>query len=454
MIVASNRGPERFERAGDGFERHRGAGGVVSALRPLLAGGDAKWVASAMSDDDRAAVSAGAATSDDFDLHLLALDPHLQRLHYDVVSNAVLWFLHHGLFDLPRRPLFDDRFAEAWDAYRSVNQAFADEIAAAAPDGDVVLVQDYHFGLVPGLLTELRPDLRVVYFQHTPFCGPNSVRVLPDDTARALLGSLSTVPCGFHTGRWVRAYQASAREVVGEGTGAPAFAASLGPDPDALRRNASTPEAVREGEALDELVGDRKLVVRVDRIEPSKNIVRGFLAFDRFLERHPEWRERVVFLALVYPSREGLAEYLAYRQEVEQAAERVNERWATPGWTPIFFDADDRYPRSLAGLRRYDVLLVNPIRDGLNLVAKEGAVLNERDGLLALSREAGCFDELGEAALPVHPYDLVQTAEAIAEGLTLPAGERGRRARRLAELSAARTSRHWLDDLVAAAERA
>lgn len=450
MIIASNRGPERFEAVDDGFVRHRGAGGVVSALRPLLAGGGAAWVASAMGDDDRAAVEAGAARSDDFDLHLLALDRRDQHLHYQVVSNAVLWFLHHGLFDLPRRPVFDERFTEAWDAYRSVNRRFADEIAEAAPEGDTVLVQDYHLCLAPRMLREVRPDLAVVFFQHTPFCGPNSIRVLPEPVAGELMEGTAGVPSGFHTARWAAAYEASSREVRGAGAApAPSFAASLGIDTDTLEGNASSEDVRAEGQALDEIIGDRQAIVRVDRIEPSKNIVRGFLAYDRLLDRHPEWREQVVFVGLVYPSREGLAEYLAYRQEVEQVAERVNDRWATGDWQPIVLDTHDTYPRSLAGLRRYDVLLVNPVKDGLNLVAKEGCYLNANDGVLALSRDAGAFAELGDAALSVHPYDVVQTAEALHQGLSMDAGERRERSERLRTLASARSSRDWLDDLVA-----
>lgn len=453
MIVASHRGPERFERTGEGFRSHRGAGGVVSALRPLLAGTETKWVAAAIGDDDRAAVEAGAARSADFDLHLLALDPALHHRHYQVVSNAVLWFLHHGLFDLVHRPRFDGRFDEAWDAYREVNRVYADEIAAAADEGDAVLVQDYHLALVPGMLSRARPDLGQVFFQHTPHCDPNSVRVLPAPVSRELLGSMGTVRTGFHTARWSAAYEACREEVLGLGApGAPAFHAPLGIDPEALERNAASDEARAEGDVLEEMAGDRQVVLRVDRIEPAKNVVRGFLAYDLFLERHPEWRERVVFVALLYPSRESLPEYLAYRQEIEQVVDRVNDRWATAGWQPVVLDPDDVYPRSLAGLRRYDVLLVNPVRDGLNLVAKEGPFLNRRDGVLALSPEAGAFDELGDAALAVHPFDLGQTAAVLHKALTMDAGERRRRAGRLRDLTTARTSRHWLDDLVEQAE--
>ena len=429
---------------------------MVSALAPLLGGatvgGDATWVAAALTDDDRAAVRAGAATVEGVDLHLLAIDPALQRLHYDLVSNSVLWFLHHGLFDLPRRPRFDRRFVEAWDAYTTVNQCFADDIVERAPDGDVVLVQDIHLTLVPELVRRARPDLAISHFTHTPFCGPNSIRVLPERVASTMLGSMATVSCGFHSERWARAYEACTRDVLGtDREYAPAFVAPLGPDATELAATADSADATAAAAALEEQVGDRLVVVRTDRVEPSKNIVRGFLAYDLLLSEHPELRERVVFVALVYASREGLPEYLAYRQEVEQAAARVNDRWANRDWLPIVLDARDDFARSIAGLLRYDVLLVNPVKDGLNLVAKEGPLVNRRNGVVCLSPEAGAFDELGEAALAVHPYDLVQTADALHAALTMPAAERRHRAQRLRDLAGARTPTDWLDDLMRAA---
>lgn len=455
MIVVSHRGPVGFSADGaGGFTAQRGAGGVVSGLLPLLVGREhATWVAAAISKDDRAAVAAGMATVEGMDLHLLELDPDVHRLHYDIVSNSALWFLLHGLFDLPRRPRFDHRFEDAWEGYVAVNARFATEVASVANNAEIVLVQDYHLALVPGMLGEMRPDCRVLHFTHTPFCGPNSIRVLPDYASNALLSSMASSPCGFHTSRWRDAYLACAREVLGpaEASGARAFAASLGPDLGALQDVASSDAARSEVSALDNLVGNRAVVMRIDRIEPSKNIVRGFLAFDLLLQENASWRGRVVFVALLTPSREGLAEYLAYRSEVEQAAATLNARWGTDDWTPVIIDARDNYPRSIGALARYDVLLVNPVRDGLNLVAKEGPLLNQRDGVLCLSREAGAFEELAEAVIEVNPFDVLGTATALLQALEMSPQERSRRAKRLRSLAGARTPTDWLEDLLAQA---
>jgi trehalose 6-phosphate synthase len=451
VIVVSHRGPVSFTLEEDGsFSSSRGAGGVVSGLAPLLSGTGATWVAAAMSDDDRAAVKAGAGAEPGFDLVLLDLDPRLHGQHYDVVSNATLWPLFHGMFDLVRRPRFDARFREAWDAYVAVNDAFASATAKAAGEGDVVLIHDYHLALVPGALRKSRPDLRLAHFTHTPFCGPEGIRVLPSAVAHDLCASLAAVPAGFHTRRWVRNYAGAAAEVLGPAAAvATPFAAALGPDPVDLAESASSPDAQAAAGRFAELIGDRAAVVRVDRLEPSKNIARGFAAYDLLLETHPRWRERVVFVALAYPSRENLPEYLAYRQEVEQAAARVNTRWGTAGWQPVVLDTHDDYPTSIAALGAYDVLMVNPVRDGLNLVAKEGPLLNQRHGVLCLSRGAGSFDELGPAAVEIHAFDILQGASALHEALSMPAGERAARSARLKELAGARTPARWLEDLLA-----
>lgn len=449
MIVVSNRGPFRFTQNPDGtFSAQRGAGGVVSALLPLLANrDDATWVAAAIDDDDVAATAAGAPPPPGgVHARLLPLDPDLQRMHRDVISNATLWFLHHALFDLPRRPRFDRRFREAWEGYVAVNRVFTDGVLDVARDGDTVLVQDYQLTLVPHMLRDARRDLHVVHFTHTPFCGPGSIRVLPDYVAHAICASMAGCTSGFHTERWAQSFRASAREVLGSDAGVGrTFAASFGPDPETLAAEVAGPEVAHEIAALEERVGDRQLIVRSDRVELSKNIVRGFLAYDLMLEDHPELRERVTFVAMLNPSRESLPEYLAYRNEVENTAARVNERWATRDWEPVILDTRDNYARSLAGLVRSDVLLVNPVRDGLNLVALEGPLANRRDGVLCLSREAGAHEVMAHACLTVQPFDLVQTGAVLHEALVMAPDERKARAAALRTRAEASPPAAWLE---------
>ena len=341
--------------------------------------------------------------------------------------------MHHHLFDLPNRPRFDRHWRSAWEGYRAYNRAMADAVCARAGDGDTVLVQDYHFSLLGRMLAERRPDLRTVHFLHTPFAEPSMLAVLPDDVARRAArrhGRLRRLrlPLPQVGGRL--------RRLLRRGGPRPpraTFVAPLGPDADVLAEEASSPECAAAAAALRAEVGGRRVVARADRMEPSKNIVRGMLAFEELLTAHPEWRGEVVHVAFAYPSRQGLAEYLAYAADVEHTAERINHafgrRRPTDGPPSCCRSRDDR-ARSLAALTLSDVLLVNPVRDGLNLVAKEGPLLNTNDGVVVLSREAGAWEELelgGDGALGVNPFDVAGTAEALHAALT---DGRRRRARR------------------------
>lgn len=449
MIVASHRGPVTFEQSADGgFTSRRGAGGVVSALAPLLRDRpDTRWLAAAIGDDDRAAVAAGAVDVPGLAVDLLALDPETHRRHYDVIANRILWFCFHGIFDLPREPVFDREFHEAWDAYCEVNRAFANRIAETAPHGDVVLVQDLHLLLVARELRSLRPDLAISHFTHTPFADPWAMRVLPEHVATAIMESLHSAAAGFHTERWARAYAESAHEILG--TNAPSvFASTFGPDLDDLTATAESAAARTARATLENRVGDRQCVVRIDRVELSKNIGRGFLAYDELIREQPHWRGRVTFVANLNPSRESLPEYRAYRAEVEAIAARVNDEWARDDWEPIIVDTGDDFPGAVASLQRADVILVNPVRDGLNLVAMEGPLLSERDAVLCLSREAGAHDLLGAASVSVEPFDVTQTAGALDEALTMDPAERRQRAKQLRETAQSFPASAWLDELV------
>jgi trehalose 6-phosphate synthase len=446
VVIVSNRGPVSFRRGEDGqLTARRGAGGLVSGLAPLVAGTDAIWLAAALSDADREAAATGnLAEAEGLRVRLLALDPTEYRMAYDVICNATLWFCVHGLFDLPRRPRIDQRWWEAWEAYRAVNNAFADATAEVAPEGAIVLVQDYHVALVGSRLRAARPDVATVHFTHTPWCEPDGLRPVPADAVRELVGGIAANSAStFHTHRWANAFTASHRAFLGEAAPPRVAVTPLASDPEDLAVTADSAACERQRASLAEEIGDRKTLVRVDRIELSKNILRGFHAFDELLTQHPEWRERVVFCALLYPSREGLPEYLAYRQEVEGLVERLNEKWATASWTPILYDASDDFPRSIAALQRADVVLVNPVRDGLNLVAKEAVLLG--DAALVLSTEAGAFEELGDrGAFSINPFDVGGTADAMHQALNMDAEERRRRHDALHAVVAARTPRDWL----------
>jgi trehalose 6-phosphate synthase len=449
LLVVSNRGPISFVRDDTGrLQPKRGAGGLIVTLGPGAERHDALWLAAATSEEDREGARGGSVSSGGFSFHPVVIDPPDYAAYYDVVANQTLWFCLHGLWDRPRRPRFDRHWWAAWDRYRAVNEAFAAAADKSAAEGATVLVQDYQLALVPSMLSARRPDLSIGAFMHTPWCSASELTTLPDTVAEEIVAGLAGGgACGFHSPRWAAAFSDCCRAVLGrEGR---TFVAPAATDPVDLRSVAESQKCAEELARLEETVGGRQLMVRVDRMEPSKNVLRGFWAYDELLETRPDLRGEVVFAAMVYPSRVGLAEYQAYGQEVISLAARLNEKWARPGWTPILLHAEDNYPRSVAALRRFDVLLVNPVRDGLNLVAHEGPLVNDRDGTVILSHQAGSWDRLGTHALSVNPFDVSATAAAMARALDMGPGERAAMARGLRDAAGSRTPLDWFDDLLA-----
>ncbi|MFD8219574.1 trehalose-6-phosphate synthase [Streptomyces sp. NPDC059697] len=443
ILVASNRGPVTYEVHEDGSLRaRRGGGGLVSGLSAIGPDAGALWVCSALGDGDREAVRRGVAEDG---VRMLDIDADVHADAYNGIANSVLWFVHHMLYQTPLEPVFDAEFRRQWASYEAYNRAFAEALAAEAAQGAVVIVQDYHLTLVPGMLRELRPDLRIGHFSHTPWAPVDYFRMLPDDIAEQVLrGMLGADRLGFLTQRWADAFTACCDALVG-GLGDTRIGVhGLGADADFLRRRSHEADVADRMAALREQIGEgRRTIVRVDRTELSKNIVRGLLAYRQLLEDHPEWRERVVHVAFAYPSRQDLAVYRDYTAEVQRVATEINARYGTPGWTPVVLHVKDDFARSLAAYRLADVALVNPIRDGMNLVAKEVPVVSDEGCVLVLSREAGAYEELGEDAVVVNPYDVVGTARALDAALTMPVGERAERTKRLAAAGTALPPAQW-----------
>ncbi|MFE3682425.1 trehalose-6-phosphate synthase [Streptomyces sp. NPDC059095] len=481
VLVASNRGPVSYTLKDDGsLESKRGGGGLVSGLSAIGSDVDSVWVCAALSGGDREAVRQGVGEQG---VRMLDIDPEVFADAYNGIANSVLWFVQHMLYQTPLEPVFDAEFRRQWASYEAYNRAFAEALAAEAADGARVLVQDYHLALVPGMLRELRPDLRIGHFSHTPWAPVDYFRMLPDDIAEQLLrGMLGADRLGFLTRRWASAFLDSVAGVLpaedgevaghegdasgggpegrrffrhgaagGQGRTTEIAVHALGADGDFLRKRSHEADVEERMAALREQIGaGRKTIVRVDRTELSKNIVRGLLAYRHLLDTRPEWRERVVHVAFAYPSRQDLAVYRDYTAEVARVAQDINSLYGTPGWTPVVLHVQDDFARSLAAYRLADVALVNPVRDGMNLVAKEVPVVSDAGCVLVLSREAGAWAELRDDALVVNPYDVTGTASALHAALSLPEGERAERTKRLAAAGTALPPRRWfLDQLEA-----
>jgi trehalose 6-phosphate synthase len=457
--MASNRGPVSFVLNDGDYEMARGAGGMAGALDPVARelGERAIWIATATSEEDRKAVEAGAADniSDElgYPVRLLDIDPGVYSRYYDVVSNRMLWFAAHCLWDELNVRDFGAAELAAWeDAYQPVNKLFADAILEMSDDDSLVLVQDYHLTVTPGYVRERRPNATVLHFTHSAFCGADGLERIPTPIPRSVIeGMLGSDLVGFHVAPWVRGFldccerigatvdrSAGIVEHGGRRTWVRAYPIPI--DADELRERAGDEAAEGWAERFEANVAG-PLVVRADRAEPSKNIVRGFEAFGMLLDRRADLDGKVRFAACIYPSRQTMIEYRRYSDEIEAVVRRVNERH--PGSVELFMEDD--YDRTLGALSVYDVLLVNPIMDGMNLVSKEGPTVNKRSGVLVLSKGAGSFDELGEHAITIDDsLDASSTADALERALALSPQEREKRSRALCELTAARKPVDWI----------
>jgi len=477
LIVVSNRGPVTFARTDEG-ERvaRRGGGGLVTALRSLVSHHDVTWVASAMSDEDRVvAAEAGGAAVDErardgspFRLRLVAHDTSSYDWFYNVVANPMLWFLQHYLWELAYTPSIDIALQNAWDeGYARVNEGFAEAVLEeleAEPDA-AVFFHDYHLYLAPRLVREEAADTLLAHFVHIPWPQTDYWHVLPDRIRRAIHeGLLANDVIGFHTHQWRLNFLRAASDVAGaecdfeecsarHGTRrALATVHPISVDAAEFDDLASSPAVLNAERAWAERRPE-KLVLRVDRTDPSKNVVRGFRAFELYLEAHPEMHERVGMLALLDPSRQDIPEYAEYLGAIQREARRVNDRFQRGGWAPVELVVQDDFVSSVAAYKQFDALFVNAIFDGMNLVAKEGPLVNPRDGVLILSENAGAHAELGEWALTVNPFDVAGQAEAIHRALTMPAGERRERLEAIRDHVREHDVTSWIDAQLADLDR-
>jgi trehalose 6-phosphate synthase len=466
LILVSNRGPVTFQADG---EARRGSGGLVTALMGLASHREVTWVASAMTDGDaRMAAEHGGQpfpveTPDgtEYLVKLVASDPEAYDRFYNIIANPMLWFIQHYLWDQSNAPDIRRNETEAFEfGYNVVNEDLARAVLEEIEgiDRPVVMAHDYHLYTLPALIRRARPDVFLTHFIHIPWSQPDSWRVLPKVMRDELYrGILANDIVGFHTSAYRRNFLLCCEDLLGlevdhqtgiVWTGDHEVWARVYPlpiDADAVRAVARTP-AVREYE--QELLRRRRdyLILRVDRADLSKNILRGFTAFDVFLEQHPEFRERVTFIAHLMPSRTDVPEYAEYLERIEAVVAVVNHRHGSPDWMPIQLKLRDELEEAVAEYKHYDVLMVNAMFDGMNLVAKEGPMVNGRAGVSILSENTGAHEELGEFALSVNPFDIQELADSLHAALTMPVDERQRRHRGLQAIITARDPGDWIDE--------
>jgi trehalose 6-phosphate synthase len=469
LVIASNRGPLEYEGQDGEAPRYRiGCGGLVTALSAGARLADITWVAAALTEADRHVAASGGPAAEHSrtvgcQARFVVPDRRAYHLHYNVFSNPILWFLHHSMLEgLRRRDLWDQMERSWGKGYVPVNRAFADAVVEELRrpgSAGVALLQDYHLYLAGRYIRDRVPDAVLQHFVHIPWPEPRAWRDMPWYITEAICdGLLASDVVRFQTQRSARNFLLTCLDYIRgafidfekavvshEGRRIRVRSGAISVDPQYLQRKAASPEAQRSLQKLEPLAGERT-IVRVDRMDPSKNVLGGFQSFDLLLHRHPELRGRVKFLAFLVPSRTGIPEYRRYADRVFRLIDHINARHGDASWHPVEVFYENNFQQALAGMTLYDVLLVNSLADGMNLVAKEGPVVNRRDGVLVLSTGAGAFQELGEGALAVNPQDVKGTAEALWQALEMPASERRRRADLLRAVISERPLLAWMSE--------
>ena len=453
LILVSNRGPVDYYLTDDKrLQARRSSGGVVTALSSISSYAELNWIVSAMGEGDRLAARRAQGgrikvpiAGEKLYLRFVVSPRSMYHKYYSVICNPLLWFVQHYMWNLSRTPNIDHVIYDAWEkGYVPVNKAFAqaviDEVAAGEPP-PIIMLNDYHLYLAGAYIREQLPNVVIQHFTHIPWPASSYWQLLPDFIRQAIMRSLCSADIvGMQTERDVLNFLYCCQSFISEAevdfeqravqinkhtVRVKSYPISI--DVDGLNKLVSSARVREYEEKLCHLYGEQT-IVRVDRAEPSKNILRGFRAFDRLLECYPQFRGKVKFIAFLVPTRTHLKQYQRYMQDVTQLIESINSKYGTEDWHPIDFFYENDYIQAIAGMRGYDVLLVNAVIDGMNLVAKEGPTVNNRDGVMILSETVGACEQLWENVLMVAPTDLEGTAEAMYTALTMPPEERSKRA--------------------------
>ena len=469
LILVSNRGPVEHQMSGDGWpEARRGSGSVVTAFNSLAQKFEFTWVASAMGEGDRVVSENGQGPhiksplpGHEINLRYVVTPRRVYHKYYNILCNPLLWFLQHYMWNPPYNPNVDAAVHDAWESgYIPVNQAFANAViseAQALEQAPIVIGHDYHLYLMPEFVRKEVPEAVIQHFVHIPWPTPQYWHMIPDYIIRRICESLcATDLLGFQTIGDVRCFLDTVEEFVpdvtvdrtshtvarnGRTTSVKVYPISI--NVEEVQRIANTPRALDYENRLSADTGD-VTIVRIDRAEPNKNIVRGFRAYELMLTRYPELKGKVKFLAFLVPSRTHIRQYQRYMDEIQQVIQQINNNHGTDDWQPIVPFIENNYTQAIAGMKLYDVLLVNTIIEGMNLVAKEGPVVNNRDGVLVLSHSSGVYQQLSDGAISVSPTDIEGTMEALHQAITMSAEDRKDRAARMLNSVCREDINHWL----------
>lgn len=469
LIVVSNRGPVEFYKDDGQMKIRRGSGGLVSTLLPLMEALNGVWIASAMTPGD---VEVANQFPDcrvpipeekpRYCVPFVVVHHQPYEDYYSVISNPLLWFLQHYMWNSPYTPDIDDKIHDAWDkGYVYMNKKFAEKAVTESKrrkKEPLIMLQDYHLYLCPFYIRKKMKDTFLSQFIHIPWPQSEYFRILPGYMRKSIMeGLLCNDLLGFHIPRYVTNFIQTCEEYAeevdydkgivwckGHATHVKSYPISV--DYDAIVRQASSKEVLENENLIKEIKNDCFLFYRTDRADLSKNIIRGFKAYDLFLKKHPQYHGKVIFLTTGKPTRTEIPEYEEYHQKIKKLIDEINFKYVHDGWKPIkwIFKAD--YNLVVAAFKNYDCLIVNPIADGMNIVPKEASAVNENQGALILSETAGCYEELKDHVITINPYDIRQTAQAYLKAVKMSRNERINRLENLKKIVASRTIYHWISE--------
>lgn len=447
----------------------RGAGGLVSTLLPLMEALNGAWIASAMTPGDvevakRFPDNRVPITDDKplFWVPFVVVEPEPYESYYSIISNPLLWFVQHYMWNSPYTPDIDDQIHQAWkNGYKYMNQQFAEKVCAESKINNkepMIMLQDYHLYLCPLYIRKKMKNTFLSQFIHVPWPQSEYFSILPQYMRKEIIdGLLSNNLLGFHIPRYVNNFIQTCEEYVdevdydngivwhnGQATHVKSYPISV--DYNGIKELASSKEVSKKEKLIKKIKGDYFLFYRTDRADLSKNIIRGFKAYELFLHKYPQYHGKVKFLTTGKPTRQQIREYHDYYYDIVDIIEEINIKYGTDDWKPIEFLFKADYNLVVAAFKNYDCMIVNPIADGMNIVPKEASAVNLSKGVIILSEKAGCFEELKDNVLAVNPYDISQTAEAYKNAVTMGDKERENRFDNLQKIVGQRTVYHWISE--------
>ncbi|WP_331275708.1 trehalose-6-phosphate synthase [Methanobacterium veterum] len=450
LIIASNRSPvEFFYEDNDEIGMKIGAGGIVPTLLPFMEKNGGTWVASAMTDADME--MAGRFPENKIpipleeprlNVQLIRLDREKYNEFYNSFHNPFLWFIYHYLWNLTYTPEIDDSLHHAWQSYQYVNQRFAEKIIKEVNLSDkepLIMLQDTHLQTCPAYIREKFDDIFLSQFIHIPWPHPDYFNIYPRYIRKFIIeGLLSNNHLGFHTKKYVKNFLMTCEKYADEVdfknnivhyNGRETFVKNypISVDTKKLNEFAKSDEVLKQEQYVKKIKGNNFLIYRTERTDPSKNIIRGFKAYDLFFQKHPEFKGKVTFFITGVTTRENVKEYRDYKTNVNNIITEINAKYSKDGWKPIVPHFDAEYSLVTAAFKNYDCLLINSINDGMNIVPKEGSIVNENDGILIISETTGAYDELKENAININALDITETADAIYKAVAMKHDQRKKR---------------------------